>query len=305
MANERTIVSLSPEAREAITKRMKARGETASTYFSEGVVRSVAPTEEKSMTGTVVEDPETAILRDYLARKADVGLQSGREQVAISMGLYDSPRQARTAAWLRSNLGANGLLSTDEPGSYYVPGFKDRTGRILKNSKVDFDTVARMGFNAAELAKLAESRAVTPDQQNAAEYAKLLLGLGRRVLKATDPAELDELRISMVPGREVQQLHVPEGRTLDKGTKARVKAIAPAGYSYGSEYGELKTRVNPGDVFVHDPRIQDMAGAGYSRRDLDAIAEVVDTMVARRRGQLAWWRKYENASLDRGKIGRG
>ena len=53
MANERTIISLSEEARKAVAARMKQRGETASTYFSgePAFVRTATPIVERAPDG--------------------------------------------------------------------------------------------------------------------------------------------------------------------------------------------------------------------------------------------------------------
>lgn len=91
MANERTIVSLSEDARKAVAARMRQRGETASTYFSGG---QVTMTEKKESGGVSSVDNGGASVQKSNAVKAEAALRIGREQVGVTELLFTTPASA-------------------------------------------------------------------------------------------------------------------------------------------------------------------------------------------------------------------
>ena len=111
MAREQTVVTLDKPAREAIAKRMRERGETAATYFSnpagasvstvatEAVVpsKTATPFLRKDGTESGISYVKPDMAQTFREAQARVGLRQGMQDAELTMSLYTTPEERRAA----------------------------------------------------------------------------------------------------------------------------------------------------------------------------------------------------------------
>lgn len=169
MSTERTVVALSNEARAAVAKRMAARGETASAYFSggaggsfvdQGVVESVgkltggqrADALQQNLMAPVKPDDNQLpvdLIQAYRKAQAVTGLRQGQQDVALTMSLFMSPAERKSIQATVSSMKSEAEATSFEDARSL--GFADIMARGAERSasaarELDLGRVARRGY---------------------------------------------------------------------------------------------------------------------------------------------------------------
>ena len=129
-----TTVVLSKDAAEKIAAAMRKRGEKAGDYFSRAAGVAVAPgtggeavhpAPMAAEGGTALNNLFVKARDNLLVKQARAGAASVQHDLAVTLGVYDSPNARRSWRWAQQHLGAGDTppgTKSDAPEWYAPPG---------------------------------------------------------------------------------------------------------------------------------------------------------------------------------------